>query len=316
MDSRGFGIAVDSATDIDDGVVITDGTNEFVWIPVSDTDLAEMYSTTTPETAADTALSKSSLGETTTTTKIYSRLRAANAVMGGAPGSTGYREPDFLADTSWGDACTSGLNQLNSNLGYTGTSAQILKNFAQDMVDEYLVVFNSIKKYDGFYIGRYELTGSSDNPTVQRYQPVLNTSSSGMGGFWYSLKSACNRVITGENKKAQSHMIYGNQWDEVIDWLVDSGGRSNEEVYIDSSEWGNIASGDPQDSGSNDVWSANNIYDLAGNYPEWTQEANDGINRVIRGGGWNMDNAVYGRYAQPPYGALTQYSTRVALYIK
>ena len=29
-----------------------------------------------------------------------------------------------------------------------------------------------------------------------------------------------------------------------------------------------------------------------------------------------MDNAVYGRYTQPPYGALTQYSTRVALYIK
>ena len=32
----GFGVAEDSAIDADGGVVISDGTNEFVWIPVND----------------------------------------------------------------------------------------------------------------------------------------------------------------------------------------------------------------------------------------------------------------------------------------
>ena len=295
----GFGIAVDSATDIDDGVVITDGTNEFVWIPVSDADLAEMYNTTTPESAGDTTLSKSSLGEAATTTKIYSKLRVrsgdSSSYTAGAPGSTNVREPDILTDGNYGDASTTkGINLIKSELGYTGSNAQILKNFAQDMVDEYLAVFESIKQYDGFYIGRYELTGTASNPTVQRHQPVLTADDKTGANTWYGLKDACNRVVTGEGKHAQSYMIYGNQWDEVMDWLVDTEGRTSDEVYSNSSNWGNYSDyvqittrapepANPKNSGSNDDWKANNIYDLAGNYWEWTQEAFDSNTRVCRG---------------------------------
>ena len=273
----GFGIASDSATDIDDGVVITDGTNEFVWIPVSDTDLAEMYSTTTPEAALDTNLAQSTLGEAVTTTKIYSKLRvrSGDSYTAGAPNSTNVREPDILISTTEGDASTTanyGINLIKSELGYTGTSEQILKDFAQDMVDEYLDVFESIKEYDGFYIGRYELTGTAKNPTVQRHQPVL-TADTTSADSWYGLKEACNRVVTGEDKDAQSYMIYGNQWDEVMDWLVDTGARTYDEVYSDSKTWGNYSNsfgaaavsgyGELQNAGHSDAWSANNIYDLA-----------------------------------------------------
>ena len=288
----GFGIASDSATDIDDGVVITDGTNEFVWIPVSDADLAEMYSTTTPETASDTTLAQSVLGEAATTTKIYSKIRG---VTGGAPASTSYREPDILTDTSRGDASTTasrGINLLMSELGYEGNSATVLKDFAQDMVDEYLAVFNSIKEYDGFYIGRYELTGTAENPTVQRHQPVLTAATSG-ANTWYGLKDACSKVVNGNDKDAQSYMIYGNQWDEVMDWLVDTGAKTNSQVNSNSSTWGNYSNssgdaavegaGELQNSGHSDAWSANNIYDLAGNYYEFTQEANTATSRVTRG---------------------------------
>ena len=273
----GFGIASDSATDIDDGVVITDGTNEFVWIPVSDADLAEMYNTTTPETASDTTLAQSSLGEAVTTTKIYSKLRvrSGDSHTAGAPNSTNVREPDILTATTYGDASTTakrGINLLQSELGYEGDSATVLKNFAQDMVDEYLTVFNSIKDYDGFYIGRYELTGTADSPTVQRHQPVLTAATTGANS-WYGLKEACNKVVTGEDKDAQSYMIYGNQWDEVMDWLVDTQARTDGEVNTNSNTWGNYSNssgaaavegaGSPQNSGHSDAWSANNIYDLA-----------------------------------------------------
>ena len=266
--------------------------NQFVWIPVNEEDLAEMYNTTTPETAADTALAKSSFNEEATVTKLYSKLRVrvgdANDYTAGVPNSINAREPDILTSSTYGDASTTidrGINLLKSELGYSGSNAEILKNFAQDMVDEYLAVFNSIKKYDGFYIGRYELTGTADKPTVQREQDVLTAAITG-ANTWYGLKDACNKMVS--NDKVQSIMIYGNQWDEVMDWLVDTEAKSNSEVNENSSSWGNYSNntvegaGSPQKSGYSDVWSANNIYDLAGNYRDWTQEANDAIARVGR----------------------------------
>ena len=264
--------------------------NQFVWIPVNDEDLAEMYNTTTPGTAADTVLSKSSFNEETTTTKLYSKLRvrAGDSYTAGAPNSTNVREPDILIDTEYGDASTiadRGINLLKSELGYSGTEAEILKNFAQDMVDEYLAVFNSIKKYGGFYIGRYELTGTADNPTVQREKDVLTAYTTG-ANTWYGLKDACNKIV--KNDKVESIMIYGNQWDEVMDWLVDTEVKSDSEVNENSTTWGNYSNstvegaGSPQQSGYSDVWSANNIYDLAGNYYDFTQEAHGTNYRVIR----------------------------------
>ena len=293
----GFGIASDSAVEIDKGVVITDGTNEFVWIPVDDESLAEMYNTTTPETAPDIALSKSSLGEATTTTKLYSKLRikSGNSNPAGLPNSIDAREPDILIDTSYGDAVpgddTRGINLIKSVFGYTdSTNAGVLKHFAQDTVDEYTAVFNSIKEYNGFYIGRYELTGKMDNPTVKREEQIL-TADLSQAGNWYGLKKACSSIVN--TNSAKSIMIYGNQWDEVVDWLVDTGAKSDSEVNIDSNTWGNYSNssgaaavegaGEPQNAGHSDAWSANNIYDLAGNYYEWTQETNYTTNRLGHG---------------------------------
>lgn len=59
-------------------------------------------------------------------------------------------------------------------------------------------------------------------------------------------------------------------------------------VEKDSSSWGNyrIESGLSviEETGSNSEWSANNIYDLAGNAYEWTQEASFPFGRTFRGG--------------------------------
>ena len=273
--------------------------NQFVWIPVDDTSLAEMYNTTTPETVADTTLAKSGLNEEITTTKLYSNLRLRSedlsSYIAGIPAEeTKVREPDILTSATSGDATTTesrGINLLKSELGYSGTNAEILKNFAQDMVNEYEAVFNSIKKYGGFYIGRYELTGTADNPTVQREKAVLTDESSG-ANTWYGLKDACNKIVS--NDKVESIMIYGNQWDEVMYWLIETEAKNDSEINENSITWGNYSdssesaaiegAGSPQKSGFSDAWSANNIYDLAGNYWDWTQEANSASFRVIRRG--------------------------------
>ncbi len=293
----GFGVASDSATDADDGVVITDGTNEFVWIPVDDASLTEMYNTTTPETGVDIELGKSSLNEETTTTKLFSkaRIRDLEGFAPGVPSSKNLREPDILIDTTYGDAvtedATKGINLIKSVFEYTdSTETGVLKHFAQDMVDEYEAVFNSVRKYDGFYIGRYELTGTVESPTVKRGEPVL-TADYYQAQNWYGLKKSCSEIV--KTSAAQSIMIYGNQWDEVMDWLVDTEEKNESEINVDSSTWGNYndsreeaaveGAGKRQDAGHSDAWSANNIYDLAGNYFEYTQEANQTYNRILRG---------------------------------
>ena len=46
--------------------------------------------------------------------------------------------------------------------------AKDTQDFAQKIVDEYTDVYNSIVKYGGFYIGRYELTGNIEVPTVPK----------------------------------------------------------------------------------------------------------------------------------------------------
>ena len=270
----GFGIDEESPNDINDGIVITDGTNEFVWIPVSEEKLGEMY-----VEALGTTLTG-----VETTTDLYSKLRDENTgeIMDTnryKPGTTSHREPDVLSlfDT---DA------QYYSNvLGYNST-----KEMADAFVKEYNDTYESIKEYGGFYIGRYELTGTVGSPTVQKGQTVLTNQN------WYNLRKACSNVVN--NEYAVSEMIYGNQWDRVLNWLVETGEKKENEVYRDSSSWGNYenyndsvssdkqvegAGEDVLPAGSSDYWRANNIYDLAGNASDSTQEAYYTVTRISRG---------------------------------
>ena len=87
-----------------------------------------------------------------------------------------------------------------------------------------------------------------------------------------------------------------------MNWLISSGAKTSDEVNKNSSTWGNYSNyntannytegtagyeknaGSLQNTGSSENWKANNIYDLAGNVEEWTQEANNTSNRAIRGG--------------------------------
>ena len=272
---------IEGEKSVNDGFVIkqgsngaaTTGVNEFVWIPVNDESLAKMYNTTGGE--------KQLLG-VTTKTNIYSNLRqrSEDSYTITTPGNNpeGIREPDVLSsyDTD--------SKYYNTILKYGST-----KDMADKMVAEYSKTYESIKKYDGFYIGRYEITGSVDSPTVQKEGTVITSQN------WYNLKKACTNVVS--TQYAQSTMIYGNQWDEVMEWLKTKGYDTD----TDSSSWGNYSdyntkngyeegnpkyvaeAGGKQTAGFSKYWQANNIYDLAGNCYEWTQEANNTNSRVYRG---------------------------------
>ena len=318
---------------VNDGFVIKQGNdgsltteiNEFVWIPVDETSLAEMYTG-----AVGTPLS--SYEGVNITTDVYSKLRIeGGSFTAGIPGSNNVREPDFLNDTNWGDASTNssrGIALIKSIFGYDGTDAQIIEQFASMLVTDYEANYASIKKYGGFYIGRYELTGTIESPTVQKGKNVI------VNQNWYNLYKTCNNMVN--TASAKSTMIKGNQWDEVLDWLVNTG-INNSEVYIDSSKWGNYSNyneangykeGDPeyeakagtgvQPAGSSEKWKANNIYDLAGNAREWTQEAYSNNGRINRGGCYDYlgsEGPATLRSNDGPEGIFSNTSARIVLYV-
>ena len=119
---------------------------------------------------------------------------------------------------------------------------------------------------------------------------------------------------------AKTTMIYGNQWDEVCNWL--SGAGYNIE---DSTSWGNYndnteqGAGEKRTAGYKETWKANNIYDFAGNCFEWTQEANGSGHRVPRGGYYGGSGLGYrvisGFVSIPNYDKFSALSTRTILYI-
>ena len=296
---------VDEENTVEGGFVIKqEGTNnEFVWIPVNSTQLATMYTE-----AQATPLSASEGVDATT--DVYSNLRKADGSgepEGGNPGSKTYREPDILTHTTVGDASMSdypynAIEEMKSVFKFEDSAGNICDQFADMIVADYTQSYESIKKYGGFYIGRYELTGDVTNPTVAKSETVIN------GEKWYILYKACGDVVNSAS--AKSIMINGTQWDRVLEWLVETG-MPSEDIYKDSSIWGNYsnyntangyteettgyeatAGKSKQPAGSSEYWKANNIYDLAGNYMEWTLEANDTCYRTIRGGAYNGDGNI------------------------
>ena len=267
-----------------DGVVISDSSadenrgaehdkitgmqgNQFVWVPVENPD--EYFIEETVK-----------LNGVETTTNVYSKLtmRNGDSYTSGKPGNiNSVREPDVLSNYDI-DA-----QYYRDILGYGST-----KEMADSLVKEYKRMYESIKKYKGFYIGRYELTGTVETPTVKA--GAVLTADSAQAKNWYGLKKACTEIIKN-NANVTSTMIYGVEWDATMNWLKRTKfAEEPEKVDEDSSSWGNYSNssgaaaiegaGEKQNTGYSEAWSANHIYDLAGNYSDYTQEAYNPSNRV------------------------------------
>ena len=157
---------------------------------------------------------------------------------------------------------------------------------------EYQEMVASTERWGGFYCGRYEASQGSDNlPATKR------VSEDEPGRIWIQFSPqdatvAC-RNLYADNDTVQGFFLWGCNWDTVLQWLVDSGNKTLDQVTRDSTSWGNYSddSFSPNArgnyTGAYEQAKACNIYDLAGNNWEWTQERN-GSNYVMRGGGYNL----------------------------
>ena len=285
----GNGKDAPSQDSVKHGLVIKDEkNNEWVWVPVPDVTVMCDTSNTTEYTLCGTT------GETAVKTKLYSKSEIISGKTRTTPGtSSGYREPDLVVGSN-GTSYDAEEEYYKDILGFSSK-----EKMAEAFVADYNEMIVSIGKYGGFYIGRYELSESG----VKKDQPTLTKTN------WYNLYKKCTELQASDKVKTQ--MIWGCQWDVTMNWLISSGAKTSDEVNKNSSTWGNYSNyntannytegttgyeknaGSLQNTGSSENWKANNIYDLAGNVEEWTQEANKTYFRAIRGGNYSSHGSYY-----------------------
>ena len=193
--------------------------------------------------------------------------------------------------------------------------------YYEELTEELALQIESVKKYGGFYISRYNISKSSEGKpqSVKGVKPWVNIN------FDDAKKMAA--TIVKDNEVVKSHLTFGAEYDSVLEWFIESNARTRSEIAEDSTAWGNHwnTENSPRkvvETGSREEWCSNNIYDFAGNVDEWTQEQNKspfGLSRATRGGNYSdcgHDYPVACRLYDNPDYDYSRTGFRVTLYIK
>ena len=278
-------VIYEGTTAVTDANVATEKTtrNQWVWVPVSAANVSRIYSEDAYGRKSGKLYEYSSSG------------RKASTEGGFEPGVSTFTD---IENELY-------LQQYNL-YGYTRNKLY------EEMQRNYEETIESIKTYGGFYIGRYE-TGnlSQRKPVCVQYNNDIADQT------WYTMYNKAQYL--GGSAGVKSMMIYGSLWDEVMMWLYESGAKSYAEIGDNSTDWGNYSNAifsyyatstststsskksstyqrlrtGAKAGASWDNWKrncANNIYDLAGNVDELTQECDSGKlgKRGYRGGAYNV----------------------------
>ena len=175
---------------------------------------------------------------------------------------------------------------------YFSGGGSVSNYYDETDLPEYKAMKASTERYGGFYIGRFEASQGEDGlPASKR------VTEDEPGRIWVQFSpqdttEACKEVYA-DNDTVEGFFPWGINWDTTLQWLVDSGDKLIGDIKGDSTSWGNYSNDSFSEGARGNytgVWEeakANNIYDLAGNNWEWTQERS-GSDYVMRGGGYNL----------------------------
>ena len=229
----------------------------------------------------------------------------------------GYYDGTLQDMTNYGEANIEGIN-----VDIDGTETEVTESATT--VQEAKLMYASVKRNGGFYIGRYEAgttnkreygDGIEDSVVVKKGANVYNYIKWGnrmddeTGGAVQLARS-----FAGENgyKTVTSTLCYGVQWDAALKWIdpnytgfaKDSSGKG----YYDESS--------PTTTGYH---AEKKIYDLAGNVYEWTMESSITDYRVYRGGLYSNSGsgspASSRVYSFPSADSYDNIGFRVTLYL-
>ena len=264
--------------------------NQYVWVPVDDP--ARIYGVDNKGKIWGKLYSFSSTG------RKALNWTETNGIMN-ITSQTNFRDPNVLQSTSYD---RDGYSYMHSS-GLGETRYEML---AQELEQNYYEIIESIKKYGGFYIGRYETGGLNGTAVVRKMDTNIASQN------WYTMYKK-SLTLKGANTDVKTSMIFGNLWDEALEWLVKSGATISDgttltyQMMKNSTTWGNYTNAKFNyiaanaetplmtetkaqststriPAGSAEYTKANNVYDMAGNVWDWTTEAYSADGRVSRGG--------------------------------
>jgi len=268
-------------TKIEQGLVVQgpDG-SEFVWIPVSNINDMIIPNGVSQGFHAGQLYSFTNNGATATK---WPTTYTANS---------GSREPDVVTGNSTGngtsyDGDLTNLQAAGMNTAGLTAGAVAATAFKTQLQAEFNSMVESVDYYKGYYVGRYE-TGdlSKTNVVSKRGNTDID------GQTWYTMYQKQKNMYASVSS-VTSGMIWGCQWDQMLKIIYAS---DNTKSVTNSSSWGNYlnVTFDYEDNGtktkamntmtriptgSTERNKAYNIYDVAGNIREGTQEAFSNVDR-------------------------------------
>lgn len=331
----GFKVSTSSLTNkIANGLVIEDEAgNQYVWIPVENA----IYDGKTTISANYKPMARYQSGYNESTAEQYfeailytfSGTSSSNySLTGYGLGKSSFREPSLVtnstANYSWVFTAGNNYDATNYNqlspLGINSATAM-----GTYLNDKYTEMVESIAKYGGFYVGRYETSswetdnweagGTNKDNTGEIIKSVPNATTMASTN-WYKmyLKQDSNYISNPYHTSSSvtSSMIWGAQWDTMLNYILT--GSDKEKV---TAVTGNH-SGTRAKTGQYGSDIMNNIFDLSSNVREWTSEANGATYRVYRGGLYNTDalNASSYRNSVNPTLSYSLIGSRLSLYLK
>ena len=215
------------------------------------------------------------------------------------------------------------LKDIDVTYSKTDTDNGINEEISKEIVAQINAEKESIKKYGGYYIGRYEVGKDNKTAVIKAEQePYVNIK-------WSKAYELAKGIGGGEG--ATTYLCSSYSWDTAINFIQNTTGKNYATSIIGFN--GNWKSQEVKDSSGKVIKPVNtaqrlntglttalcNIYDMGGNVGEFTTELNPGTSEtvVLRGGDDNNNNSRAGhRWDVVSGNAYSSCGFRATLFLK
>ena len=214
------------------------------------------------------------------------------------------------------------LKDIDVTYSKTDTDNGINEEISKEIVAQINAEKESIKKYGGYYIGRYEVGKDNKTAVIKAEQePYVNIK-------WSKAYELAKGIGGGEG--ATTYLCSSYSWDTAINFIQNTTGKNYATSIIGFN--GNWKSQEVKDSSGKVIKPVNtaqrlntglttalcNIYDMGGNVGEFTTELNPGTFEtvVLRGGSYNYNFPAGYRWDDDSGFAGSDFGFRATLFLK
>ena len=214
------------------------------------------------------------------------------------------------------------LKDIDVTYSKTDTDNGINEEISKEIVAQINAEKESIKKYGGYYIGRYEVGKDNKTAVIKAEQePYVNIK-------WSKAYELAKGIGGGEG--ATTYLCSSYSWDTAINFIQNTTGKNYATSIIGFN--GNWKSQEVKDSSGKVIKPVNtaqrlntglttalcNIYDMGGNVGEFTTELNPGTSEtvVLRGGYINYTYPAGYRWDNSSGIASSNFGFRATLFLK